>query len=1006
MFRMSIPVWSAVLWGALCVAAAGADDGVALVINEVAASNGSVGADPQGQFEDWIEIYNYGDTAVDVAGMYLTDDLDEPTKWHIPAGTGLTTVAPGGYLVVWADGETEDEGLHASFKLDAEGEDVGLFDSDGATLIDGTTVPPLVTDLSYGRYPDAEDQWQFFPEPTPGAANEGAYDGVVGAVEFSHEHGFYEGTFSVTLTTETPDATIYYTLDGEEPGRALARGFTGQTYREPIEIRRTTCLRAMARRNDWMPSPVATQTYIFVADVVGQSASGQNPTLDWPAPATGGGGFWGGGGSQMIDYGMDPEVVNDIRYKGLIDDALLSIPSVSLVTDLVHLFDANRGIYVNALQDGRDWERPVSVELIDPTGAEGFQINAGLRIRGGYGRNGDNPKHAFRLFFRAEYGAARLRFPLFGDEGVDTFEKMDLRTAQNYSWSFKGSFGDDNGGKNTMLRDVFSRDAQGAMGQPYTRSRYYHLYLNGQYWGLYQTQERSEARYAASYLGGDVEDYDVVKVDAGPGRPYTMESTDGDLEAYHRLWQAARDGFSTDAAYYRVQGLDVDGTPNPDYERLLDVDNVIDYMICTYYVGDIDAPISNFLGNSRPNNFYGLYDRRTPDGFKFFRHDAEHTMFELHENRTGPYSAGRQVEYFNPQWLHQQLITHPEYRMRFADRVYRYFFNGGVLTPETATDMLLARKETIDLAIIAESARWGDAKVTRPRTKDDDWLPQVDYLLNDYLPYRTDIVLDQFRAKHWYPDVDAPLFNQHGGTVASGFSLFMQSPAGDIYYTLDGSDPRAPGGAINTPHAQLYGGPVTLTASTRVRARALDAGTWSALGEAVFAVGPVAQSLRISEIMYHPSAGDGSDDRDTEYLELTNIGTAPIDLGLVRFTDGIDFAFPNFELIPGAYCLVVADRAAFEAEYGPGLAVVGQYEGQLANGGETIELVDALGATIHHFAYKDGWYDTTDGGGFSLTVIDPANPDLQAWSEKDAWSPSSAIGGSPGTAYTDLPANP
>jgi len=850
MFRMLTLVWSVALLGlipARSVVAVQpmAQDDIPLVINEVVASNGTANADLQGQYDDWIEIHNCGDMPVDMGGMYLTDNPDDPTKWQMPTDTpALTTVAAQGYLVIWADGDTQDDGLHAGFKLDADGEEVALFGIDGPTCIDQMAFPALAMDLSYGRHPDAADQWRFFPEPTPGAENVGAYDGVVAELEFSHERGFYDEAFSVSLSTETPEATIYYTLNGDEPGRLMARGFSGETYRGSLEIRRTTCLRAIARRPDWKPSASRTQTYIFVDDVVEQSLSGQNPSMDWPAATTGGGGGWGGfpgggfGGGQAIDYGMDPDVVFDPRYEDLMDEALLSIPSISLVTDLDHLFDSSTGIYVNALQDGRDWERPVSVELINPDGTEGFQINAGLRIRGGYGRNGSNPKHAFRLFFRSEYGVSRLRFPLFGDEGVDAFEKVDLRTAQNYSWSFKGEGGDDHGGKNTMLREVFSRDVQGTMGQPYTRSRYYHLYLNGQYWGLYQTQERSEARYAASYFGGDAEDYDVVKVDAGPGRPYAMEATDGDLEAYHRLWEAARAGLGTDEAYYRVQGLNPDGTPNADYERLVDVDNVIDYMLCTLYVGDFDAPISNFLGNSRPNNFYAVYNRQNPDGFKFFRHDSEHTLFELHENRTGPYPAGQQAQYFNPQWLHQQLVAHGEYRMRFADHVYEHFFNDGVLTPESAAGLLLLRKDTIDLAIIAESARWGDAKVTRPRTKDDDWLPQVDYLVNDYFPRRTDIVLDQFRAKNWYPSVDAPIFNQHGGAVASGFSLVMAAPAGSIYYTLDGSDPRLPGGAVNTSRATRYSGPVVVTETAHVRARVLDAGTWSAVHDAVFTVEP------------------------------------------------------------------------------------------------------------------------------------------------------------------------
>ena len=134
---------------------------------------------------------------------------------------------------------------------------------------------------------------------------------------------------------------------------------------------------------------------------------------------------------------------------GRVDDALLSVPTISFVTDLDNLFNSSTGIYVNAQQDGRDWERPTSVELIYPDGSEGFQIDAGLRIRGGYGRQGSNPKHAFRLFFRSEYGSGKLNYPLFGDEGVDAFDKIDLRTAQNYSWSYKGSSGLDNG---TMVR--------------------------------------------------------------------------------------------------------------------------------------------------------------------------------------------------------------------------------------------------------------------------------------------------------------------------------------------------------------------------------------------------------------------------------------------------------------------------------------------------------------------------------------------------------------------------
>ena len=94
---------------------------------------------------------------------------------------------------------------------------------------------------------------------------------------------------------------------------------------------------------------------------------------------------------------MDPDVVNDPTYADLMDDALLDIQSISIVTDPDHLFDPGSGIYVNPQDDGSAWERETSVELINPDGTDGFQINGGILIRGGSSRTSSNPKHSFRL---------------------------------------------------------------------------------------------------------------------------------------------------------------------------------------------------------------------------------------------------------------------------------------------------------------------------------------------------------------------------------------------------------------------------------------------------------------------------------------------------------------------------------------------------------------------------------------------------------------------------------
>jgi hypothetical protein len=607
-------------------------------------------------------------------------------------------------------------------------------------------------------------------------------------LHFDHNRGFYENNFDLTLSTTPPGLTIRYTKDGTDPttSSTAIQGTSPVTIHvDPANANGRDrapgyCVRAVAIQADTAATKVITHTYLFVNRVVELSPDGLLPGPGWLKINNSSG--------QSISYGMDPQVCNNSQYKDKMVPALTDIPTFSMVMDLKDLFDAEKGIYVNATQYGREWERPCSIELIYPDGTEGFQINCGVRIRGGWSRNNSNPKRAFRCFFRKEYGEAKLKYPLFGDEGVDEFDNMDLRTAMNYSWSY-GAQGPE---KNTFLRDVFCRDLQRDMGQPYTRSRYYHLYINGTYWGLYQTQERSEASFASDYLGGKPEDYDVVKVNGGYQGPFVIEATDGNLDAWRRLWEASMEGFKTNAAYYKVQGLNPDGTRNPDYEVLLDVDNLIDFMINVFYTGDGDAPASSFTNG--PNNFYSLYNRNGDRGFVHFRHDAEHTLGAQAwaEDRTGPFDIGGVFEKSNPQWIHQKLCENPLYVDRFANHVYKHFFHGGACTAEASLARIQARKKQIDLAIIAESARWGDSKREPAFTRDDDWLKAVNYIIDDFLPNRTNVVLNQLRSKGWYPETDPPAFNCESKLVSKGFQLTMTTARGQIYYTTDGTDPYQP----------------------------------------------------------------------------------------------------------------------------------------------------------------------------------------------------------------------
>ena len=448
--------------------------------------------------------------------------------------------------------------------------------------------------------------YAFMTVPTPGAANGTGVQGFVGDTHFSVDRGFFTAPFSVAITCDTPGAVIRYTRNGDAPTAT-----TGFVYAGLIDITETTLLRAAAFKNGFQPSSVDTQTYLFLSDVVTQSADG-SPPAGWPVGPVNG---------QKFDYGMDPNVV--ASQVPTIKTALQSIPTMSLVTDLPNLVDPTTGIYVHTNDHGTDWERPVSVEIFnDPLNpGSGFQVNGGLRIRGGFSRSGDNPKHSFRLFFRSEYGAGKMKYKLFGDDGAPEFDGFDMRTSQDASWAYLGS------SRNSFLRDEVARDSQVRISAG-SRCRYFHLYLNGQYWGLYDTDERPDANYGAQYFGGQDSDYDVLKSSGASGF-YLTEATDGTMatgSAWEKLWSGGRTvrATPTNANYFKLRGLAADGvTPTSD-PVLLDAVNLADYLVELFYMGGDDGPVSDYVGAS--NNWFGMRRRGGSFGFRFFIHDFEQSL--------------------------------------------------------------------------------------------------------------------------------------------------------------------------------------------------------------------------------------------------------------------------------------------------------------------------------------------------------------------------------------------
>lgn len=248
----------------------------------------------------------------------------------------------------------------------------------------------------------------------------------------------------------------------------------------------------------------------------------------------------------------------------------------------------------------------------------------------------------------------------------------------------------------------------------------------------------------------------------------------------------------------------------------------------------------------------------------------------------------------------------------------------------------------------------------------------------------------------------APRFSHGGCEIRSGFALSLThaNSSGTIYYSLDGSDPRASGG-LPSAGATAYTVPIVFNGTTHVMARTLDGVEWSALRQETFNTNGHAQAMRITEIMYHPRDQNGSGDGgDYEFLELKNTGASSVDLSNCRF-GGIDYTFPPGTVAgPGQIILLVKHPLAFEERY-PTVPYDGVFWGGLAAAGEKIRLWTSDGAKILSVAYENGppWPQGADGMGYSLVRHDasgdPGRP--------ETWRASTNLDGSPGQ---DDPAPP
>ncbi len=520
-----------------------------LYINEVLSSNDSSEQDEDGDYSDWVEIWNSGAEAVDLAGWGLSDSASNPFKWTF----GDVTIQAGEFLVVWASSKnrpavTNGNQLHTSFAISAGGEEILLTRPDG-TRIDDFAPIAIPTDYSLGRQPDGVGPWKYFADHTPGAANATAgYDAILAAPAFSVPGGIYATNVEVALSTVETGAVIRYTLDGSEPTESspiFTNAFvlgskTGMpndlseipTNYEPVgppyyegwqspagEVFKFNVVRARVFRAGAMASPAVTRSYVV-------DAAGTN------------------------------------RF---------TLPIVSLATDADNLFGDEAGIYVpgyynNYMQSGSAWERPGTLELFESDGTCAFNETIGVRLHGNTTRT--RPRKALRLYAR---GSGSFACQLFADKAVDEFDTFILRNGGN-DWG------------NGVIRDLFlqslaeNTDLDRQYGRPVL------VFFNGEYWGLHDLRERFDEGYAEHNHDLAEDEFVQVEIDYAASSSYVpiYDCGNADLGGdFSNLWNYVRSHDLTDSNVYAA------------VQDRLAIDSFIDFYQANIFFANTDWPGNN-----------------------------------------------------------------------------------------------------------------------------------------------------------------------------------------------------------------------------------------------------------------------------------------------------------------------------------------------------------------------------------------------------------------------------
>ena len=535
-----------------------------ILINEAMTRNTKYGRALSGKFQDWIELYNPTNQAVNLNGWHLSNDPEQPDLFALPN----VSIPAGGYLLVYATGGTivnSSAYIQANFKLDSTECAVILTDPNGVAA-DFVSLNNLPLNTSRGRTAGGHG-FSYYSTPTPGAANSGTAVRQLTATPVAQTAaGIYNGVNAVEVPLSGSGA-IYYTTDGSVPTTS------SQRYTGPLTLTKTTAVRAVAVQEGRMVSDVMTASYII----------NENHTMD----------------------------------------------VVSLASDPDGLFDPNKGIYTDKNYNGRgmNYERAANIEFFGE-GEPGFSLGCGVRIFGGASRMYE--KKSLSIKFRDCYGASHLDYPVFDSRDFTYYNSLLLRSSGQERLR-------------TMFKDAMTTSLVDDLGLMQVQAyRPVVVYINGQYWGVYNIREKIDENFIATH-----ENVSPGSVDLLQGNSAVNAGSNEDYKAMLEYVRAHKNSMNTDEVYNYL-------------DARMDFVNYCDYYIAEIYCSNNDAGNIRFYRSSETDGKWRwiLYD--TDQGFAGSRTDR--IWYNIKPGGTGTQNA------FSTDLIYN-LLKNDKFRALFVERL-------------------------------------------------------------------------------------------------------------------------------------------------------------------------------------------------------------------------------------------------------------------------------------------------------------------------------------------------